>query len=144
MLKHISTTVVFLLITISSFAQTTVEGVWFNTKKDGKIKIYEIDGKFYGEIVWLLELFDENDGKPKSDINNPDVSKHDDLIIGLNVLKGLVFNEKNVWDSGKIYDPENGKTYSCKMTLKDNDHLDVRGFVGFSLLGRTENWTRAK
>ena len=66
MLKHISTTVVFLLITISSFAQTTVEGVWFNTKKDGKIKIYEIDGKFYGEIVWLLELFDENDGKPKA------------------------------------------------------------------------------
>ena len=144
MLKHISTTVVFLLITISSFAQTAVEGVWFNTKKDGKIKIYEIDDKFYGEIVWLLELFDENDGKPKRDINNPDDSKHDDLIIGLNVLKGLVFNEKNVWDSGKIYDPENGKTYSCKMTLKDNDHLDVRGFVGFSLLGRTENWTRAK
>lgn len=143
MIKSIITTVIFLFITTISFTQNGVEGVWFNTKKDGKIKIYEKGGKFYGEIVWLLEPLDENDGKPKRDINNPDESEHENFIIGLNVLHGLEYDAKNVWDDGKIYDPENGKTYSCKMTLKDKDHLDVRGFVGFSLLGRTENWTRA-
>jgi uncharacterized protein (DUF2147 family) len=144
MKKSIISIILFLFVTITSFAQSEVEGIWFNTKKDGKIKIYEKDGKFYGEIVWLLEPLDENDGKPKRDIYNPDEAKHTDLIIGLNVLKGLEFDTKNVWDSGKIYDPENGKTYACKMTLIDENHLDVRGFVGFSLLGRTENWTRAK
>jgi uncharacterized protein (DUF2147 family) len=144
MKKSIISIILFLFLTITSFAQSEVEGIWFNTKKDGKIKIYEKDGKFYGEIVWLLEPLDENDGKPKRDIYNPDEAKHSDLIIGLNVLKGLEFDTKNVWDSGKIYDPENGKTYACKMTLVDENHLDVRGFVGFSLLGRTENWTRAK
>lgn len=144
MKKTIIATLVFILITTISYTQTSVEGVWFNTKKDGKIKIFEKDGKFYGKIVWLLEPNDKNDGKPKRDINNPEDSKHQDPIIGLVVLKGLSFDKNNVWDDGKIYDPENGKTYSCKMTLIDNDHLDVRGFVGFSLLGRTENWTRAK
>ncbi|MFT4646254.1 MAG: hypothetical protein ACI8ZX_002679 [Planctomycetota bacterium] len=144
MKKSIISIILFLFLTITSFAQSEVEGIWFNTKKDGKIKIYEKDGKFYGEIVWLLEPLDKNDGKPKRDIYNPDEAKHSDLIIGLNVLKGLEFDTKNVWDSGKIYDPENGKTYACKMTLVDENHLDVRGFVGFSLLGRTENWTRAK
>jgi len=144
MKKTIIATLVFILITTISYTQTSVEGVWFNTKKDGKIKIFEKDGKFYGKIVWLLEPNDKNDGKPKRDINNPEDSKHQDPIIGLVVLKGLSFDKNNVWDDGKIYDPENGKTYSCKMTLIDKDHLDVRGFVGFSLLGRTENWTRAK
>jgi hypothetical protein len=45
------------------------------------------------------------------------------------------------WSQGKIYDPKNGKTYSCKMTLEGNE-LKVRGYVGFSLLGRTTVWTR--
>lgn len=144
MKKIILTAAIFLLVSTFSFAQSKVEGIWFNTKKDGKIEIFQKDGKFYGKIVWLLEPMDPNDGKAKRDIENPDDSKHQDPIIGLEILKGLEFDEDNVWDDGKIYDPENGKTYSCKMTLKDNDNLDVRGYVGFSLLGRTENWTRVK
>lgn len=144
MKKTILATIIFLLINTFSFAQSGVEGVWFNTKKDGKIEIFEKDGKFYGKIIWLLEPNDENDGDPKRDINNPDDSKHQDPIIGLVVLKGLEFDKDNVWNDGKIYDPENGKTYSCKMTLINENQLDVRGFIGFSLLGRTENWTKTK
>ena len=45
---------------------------------------------------------------------------------------------------GKIYDPKTGKTYSCKITLQGSDKLNVRGFVGFSMLGRNEIWTRIK
>jgi len=132
----------FLIAFSSSLAQSEIEGIWYNTMKTGKVKIVEVEGKFFGEIVWLEEPIDEKTGKPKTDINNPNESKHQDAIIGLDVLEGFVCKEKGVYVDGKIYDPENGKTYSCKMTLKDNDNLDVRGYIGFSLLGRTEKWTR--
>ncbi len=49
---------------------------------------------------------------------------------------------KDIWEGGKIYDPESGKTYKCKLTLIDPNRLEVRGFIGFSLLGRTEVWTK--
>jgi uncharacterized protein (DUF2147 family) len=59
-------------------------------------------------------------------------------------MTNFVYDEDNVWNDGKIYDPKTGKTYSCKMTLSGNKKsLDVRGFIGFSLIGRTSVWTRA-
>jgi uncharacterized protein (DUF2147 family) len=58
-------------------------------------------------------------------------------------LEGFTAKENGLYDGGTIYDPKSGKTYSCKMTLK-GDKLDIRGFVGLSLLGRTETWTRVK
>jgi uncharacterized protein (DUF2147 family) len=61
--------------------------------------------------------------------------------MGLDILSGFKFSGGNIWEDGKIYDPKNGKTYSCKMTLEGNE-LKVRGYVGFSLLGRTTVWTR--
>ncbi|MGB1017631.1 MAG: DUF2147 domain-containing protein [Chitinophagales bacterium] len=128
----------------SIFAQDEIVGTWFNTAKDGKVEIYKSGEKFFGQIVWLKEPLDENTGKPKTDLNNPNDANHQDAIIGLKVLKNFEYKGNGVWENGKIYDPENGKTYSCKMTLKDNNQLDVRGYIGFSLLGRTENWTRAK
>lgn len=125
-------------------AQDLIEGVWYNTLKTGKVEIVKKNDKFYGKIVWLKEPLDEKTNKPKTDINNPESTKHKDPIIGLQVLKDFVTEKKGLYINGKIYDPENGKTYSCKMTLKDENNLDVRGFVGVALLGRTENWTRAK
>ena len=138
--------ILLLLVTVftfnSIFAQDEIVGTWFNTKKDGKVEIYKAGEKYYGQIVWLKEPLDENTGEPKTDINNPDDANHKVAIIGLKVLKNFEYKGDGIWEDGKIYDPENGKTYSCKMTLRDSEHLDVRGFVGFSLLGRTENWTR--
>jgi uncharacterized protein (DUF2147 family) len=61
--------------------------------------------------------------------------------MGLDILSGFKYGGGNIWQDGKIYDPKNGKTYSCKMTLEGNE-LKVRGYVGFSLLGRTTVWTR--
>lgn len=142
MKKYIITLFISLVIIGKTNAQKDIVGVWYNTLKTGKVQIIEKDGKFFGKIIWLKEPLDEKTGKPKTDINNPDANKHKNAIIGLNVLSGFKY-EDGVYVDGKIYDPENGKLYSCKMTLKDKDHLDVRGYIGFSLLGRTENWTRA-
>ncbi len=128
-------------IRVIAFAQTDqVEGQWFNQEKTGKIDIYKAtDGKFYGKICWL-RVPDEN-GKPKVDKNNPDEKRRNDPRLGLLVLKGLKKDGDKVYNDGTVYDPENGKTYSCKITF-EGDHLDVRGYIGFSLIGRTAVWTR--
>lgn len=63
-------------------------------------------------------------------------------IIGLRFLWGMKKDGDNTWSGGTILDPKSGKTYRCKMTLKSNKALDVRGYVGFSLFGRTQKWYR--
>ncbi|WP_018985945.1 DUF2147 domain-containing protein [Methylophilus methylotrophus] len=65
-------------------------------------------------------------------------------IVGMTIAKHLKSSSKsNVYEGGEILDPENGKTYKCKMTLSPNgNELEVRGFIGFSLLGRSQTWKR--
>jgi len=124
-------------------AQDQVEkNLWYNEEKTAKIKIYKAtDGKFYGKIVWLK--VPDMDGKPKVDGKNPDKTRRNDPILNLLLLKGFKKDGENVYDNGTVYDPKNGKTYSCKMTYR-GDRIDVRGYIGFSLIGRTTVWTKAE
>lgn len=126
-----------------SFAQKDkLEGQWYNAEKSAKIEIYKAtDGKFWGKIIWLKEP--NRDGKPKLDINNSKVAKRNIPLLDLVILKHFVKNGDNLYDDGEIYDPKNGKTYSCKITHK-GDKLDVRGYIGVSLLGRTTTWERVQ
>lgn len=62
-------------------------------------------------------------------------------LIGLVILDGFVY-EDGIWQHGSIYDPREGKTYACKLTLTQPDRLSIRGYMGLSLFGRTEIWTR--
>ncbi|MCB1056310.1 MAG: DUF2147 domain-containing protein [Acidobacteria bacterium] len=126
-------------------------GVWKTAETDkgySHVKIYKDGGKYFGEIIWLLKPNYPADepgglaGKPKVDRNNPDKSKRDQPILGLKLLKGFNF-DGGEWNGGTIYDPENGKTYKCIMKL-DGETLNVRGYIGFSLLGRTTQWTRVE
>ena len=73
---------------------------------------------------------------------NPDPKLRSRPIVGLQFMNNFVYAGRNVWDGGKIYDPESGKTYKCKMTLQSTNRLEVHGYVGVSLLGRTVVWTR--
>ncbi len=63
--------------------------------------------------------------------------------IELQILEGFTYSGENVWQGGRIYAPDNGKTYKCKMTMTDPNRLEVRGFIGFSFIGRTEIWIRS-
>jgi uncharacterized protein (DUF2147 family) len=63
-------------------------------------------------------------------------------IIGLTNVWGFTYKGDGVWEDGKIYDPKNGKTYDCVIKLKDNNTLSVRGYIGVTLIGRTDLWTR--
>jgi len=118
-------------------------GLWFNTEKDAKIEIYKCGDKYCGKIVWLKTPNNEN-GTPKVDKDNPDEKLKKRPIMGLNLLSGFEYAGDGEWEEGEIYDPKEGKTYSCVITFEDAKTLNVRGYVGFSLIGRTVEWTRVE
>ena len=130
--------------------QDAIVGKWWNQENDAQIEIYPCDGKYCGKIVWLKEPnFPSNDpkgmeGKPKVDRENPDPAKKGQPILGLNLVWGFTYAGENLWEGGFIYDPREGKTYKCKLSLETPDHLKVRGFIGIALIGKTNNWTRVK
>ena len=137
------TAVVFLFLTANAYAQEAdiIAGKWLTEKKDSAVEIYKCADKYCGKIIWLSEPKNE-DGTDKVDDKNPDESKKNQKIIGLNIVWDFIHKGGKKWGDGKIYDPENGKTYSCKMKLEDDGKLNLRGYVGVSLFGRTTVWTR--
>ncbi len=115
-------------------------GIWLtHGDKPAKIQIYQSGSRYSGKIVYLQ--FPMENGKPLADKNNPDAAKQTTPVLGLIILTEFRF-DTDEWTDGDIYDPEKGKTYSCTMTLKDKNTLKVRGYIGISLIGRTEIWTR--
>jgi uncharacterized protein (DUF2147 family) len=120
-----------------------ITGIWLTGGKEpAKIQIYRSGEKFYGKIIWLKNPI--KNGKQKFDTNNPNTEKQKNPVTGLVILTGFKFDGDDEWEGGDIYDPESGKTYSCYLYLKDRSTLKVRGYVGISLLGRTETWTRTE
>jgi uncharacterized protein (DUF2147 family) len=151
-MKKISSIVFMFLISLAfanpSFAQIKgddVLGVWLNEDKDAHVEIVNKDGKYFGEVIWLLNPIDEKTGKAKLDKENPDEELQKRPVMGLQLLADFEFDDDE-WEDGTIYDPKSGKTYSCYMEFSDKtkDKLKVRGFIGVSLLGRTTYWTRVK
>ena len=117
-------------------------GIWLTEGGKSKVEITKDDGKYYGKIIWLKEPTRE-DGTIKLDRNNEDESLRSRTIKGIKVLNDFEWDDDE-FEDGTIYDPENGKTYSCVITFQNMNTLDVRGYIGFSLLGRTTVWTRVK
>lgn len=139
----------FCTILVSSFSVSAqkhlIEKTWYNAEKTSKIRIFKAtDGKYYGKIVWLKSPNDEK-GKPRTDNQNPDENKKTKPLMDLMILSGFSpTKDPNILEGGKVYDPNNGKTYCGKLTLKDN-LIDMRGFIcSMSLLGRTTQWTLAE
>ena len=129
--------------TIKAKAQTDqIEGLWYNDVKSGKILISKAaNGKFYGKVVWLKEPL--KDGKPKVDELNADPKLRTRPRLGLPVLADFIKEGTDRYTDGTIYDPLNGKTYSCNITYKGKT-LAIRGYIGISLLGRTTIWSRVE
>lgn len=139
------------LIFFSFFAQVNAQanaddliGVWEPSSGKGRVKVEKIGEKFYGKVVWLKEPIDPETGAKKLDKSNPDVTLRSRPRLGLRVLKDFNFVSKGIWDNGTIYDPESGSLYNCKITMKDANTLDIRGYIGVSVFGRTDVWKRVK
>lgn len=122
-----------------------VVGTWLNGQKTAHVSIFKASDYYYGKIIWLKEPNDK-DGKPRTDVNNPDETKQSTPLMNLLILKGFKYKDKHNWADGTIYDPKNGKTYSCKMWFDDGklDELKIRGYIGISMIGRTDTWTKVK
>ena len=137
----------FTLLGGKTFAQKhkagDILGIWYNEEKTSKVQVYQEGNKFFAKVVWLKEPNDKTTGKARTDNLNPDAKLQKTPLMGLVVLKNFVFDGDEEWNDGTIYDPKNGKTYSCKIHFGDSPNLlKIRGYVGISLLGRTTYWTK--
>lgn len=133
------TSLMILFIDISG-AQT-IFGKWHSfdeetDKIESVIEVYEKAGKAYAKIIEITDAEQhtarctECKGKRKGQ-----------LILGIDILTGLK-KKGNEWSGGKILDPKNGKEYKCYIKLLDENTLKLRGYIGFSLFGRTAIWKR--
>lgn len=137
--------IVSCFIGLTAFANTNpddIVGIWLNANGQGQIQIYKEGDKYFGKLYWLKEPNGPK-GNPKLDVNNPDPQQKNKPLLGSLILRNFKY-ANGEWKSGRIYDPQNGKDYECYIKLKDPKTLSLRGYIGISLLGRTEVWTRVK
>jgi len=131
---------VMLFFSQISFSQT-IFGKWRTIddetgKEKGIVEIFERNGKVFGRIIDILDIEHKHHKCVKcegEDKNKP--------ILGLTIIKGMKKNG-NEYEGGKVLDPKNGKLYQCKISLDGKDKLIVRGYIGISLLGRSQTWVR--
>ena len=120
----------------ADLAPTQILGNWLTEHHDGIIEIsLAADGTYQGRIAG-------GNAPQRRDAHNPDDSKRDQLLLGQFIVKGMKYDGEGKWSGGTIYDPDNGRSYKCRWELLDAGRLQVRGFIGFSLLGRSQVWTR--
>ncbi|KJK24552.1 signal peptide protein [Burkholderiaceae bacterium 16] len=139
-----------LLGSAAALAQATPAGSWKTIddatgKPRGLVEISEHNGVYSGKLVKSFGESDgKSDGKPKVCDKCTD-SRRDQPIMGMTIITGLRKTGDNEWSGGEILDPESGKLYKTKMSLADDGtKLKVRGFIGISLLGRTQTWERER
>jgi uncharacterized protein (DUF2147 family) len=117
-------------------------GRWATEDQSGHIEIARCGEKLCGTLVWLAEPTNAA-GEPVTDRHNPDLDLRDRPVLGLTIVSGMEpARRRNVWENGSIYDPQSGNTYRARMTLADQRTLQLRGYLGVPLLGRTSTWTR--
>jgi uncharacterized protein (DUF2147 family) len=145
MIKRISL-LLFLLSTLIGSAQQTFKatdliGDWMVSEKTAVITFFADGNKFYGMTSWMKKPRDEN-GKMRLDVKNPDPTKRHQQLLGALLCKHFVYKGDGVWIDGTIYDSRSGKTYDAKITMKDINTIVLRGFIGISLIGGSDTWTR--
>ncbi|WP_298393982.1 DUF2147 domain-containing protein [Flavobacterium sp.] len=131
-----------LFLSFNAFSQSVI-GTWKTIddetgREKSIVEIYEENGKIYGKIIELLDK--EDRGRKCSNCTGSDKDKP---IIGMVVIRGLS-KDGDEYNGGKILDPKSGKIYKCYLKLESKDKLIVRGYIGISLLGRSQKWIRIK
>lgn len=147
-MKHLFALIVgFVLMPFVSIAQQQEDiiGVWQTGTGNARVQIYKNGENYQGKIVWLAEPLDPTTHLPKTDTKHPNSAQHQRPILGLVNLWGFQFDAvKKEWINGHIYDPKNGKEYKCIIKQPNHNTLDVRGYIGISLIGRTDTWKKVK
>ena len=127
-----------------------VVGTWRTADGRALIEIYPCGATMCGRVAWLLEPnFPVDDpegmaGKPRIDRYNPQAELRNRRVLGLRLMEGFIRKGDNRWEQGTIYDADTGRTYRSRMTLLSPDRLELHGYIGIPLFGKSSIWTRQK
>lgn len=142
-MKKLVLTTASLLFMVFAFASSPI-GVWKTIddatgEEKSHLEIYQAkDGTLQAKVLKIL-----TPGKENANCEDCKGDKKGKPITGMVVMEGMS-QKGGKWRGGTILDPENGKVYKCQMELKGDNELDVRGFIGMALIGRTQTWHRLK
>jgi uncharacterized protein (DUF2147 family) len=138
-LRHHLVILSILLLSTTGWAERNdVQGRWLTQEKDGWIAIKIVGDSLIGSIAGSPS----DDEEREFDDLNPDPALRSRPLQGLAIMTGFEYEGDGRWSGGKVYDPNSGKTYKCTLTQLDADTLRIRGYIGVSLFGRSETWTR--
>ena len=118
-----------------------VTGRWMTANNESIVEIYKDNSLYYGRFVWFADPMNEK-GKPLRDDKNPDPAKRNRSLMGMTFMFGFDWDGKGKWTHGRIYNPQDGRTYSAQLQMKEKNLLGLRGYIGLPALGRTEVWKR--
>ncbi len=145
-MRSILTALLLAAASATAFAQATPAGLWKTIDDETKqekslVRITDNGGVLTGKIEKLTDP-----AKQEAKCEKCTDARKDQKILGMTIIEGVkkAANE-DYWDGGTILDPNKGETYKVRMTLIDGGKkLEVRGYVGMPLLGRTQTWIRVE
>ena len=150
-MRHLLAMAIALLAVSASAQSSGVMGTWLTASGLAQVKIgpcaNPTNGPLCGVVVGLINPKGEN-GQPVApdravDYRNPDPAQRGRKVIGMQLFWGFKATaDPNAFEDGKIYNGENGKTYSANISLQPDGRLRLRGFVGSPMFGETQLWTR--
>jgi uncharacterized protein (DUF2147 family) len=128
-------------------AQTSPAGLWKTIDDDGKtekslVRITEAAGVLSGKVE---KIFDA--AKQDATCDSCSDARKGQPVLGMTIIQGVKANagEAGLWDGGEILDPNNGKTYKVRLKpVNGGKTLEVRGYIGMPMLGRTQTWQRVE
>ena len=142
MKKRIALLVLVFSFTFSFAQKDAIVGEWYTHDKEAVVTIFLEGEKISGKTTWMKESLDDK-GNPKLDKLNPNEELRGRKRLGLKIMQDFIYKGDNIWEDGRIYKPDNGKTYGGTATLIDNNTLSLKGYViGFSFIGKSSTWTR--
>ena len=145
--KHIRSTAIALLFVSVSSAQShaaavDAKGFWLTENNKAIVEFSECgEQKLCGHIVWTANPRDAA-GKLKLDVENPNPALRDQPVCGIKLIGDMQPASTTEYKDGWVYNPRSGKTYDARVEVLSNDRLKMRGFLGISLLGSSQTWTR--
>jgi uncharacterized protein (DUF2147 family) len=118
-------------------------GVWMHQNQRIQVEIMPCGEQLCGKIVWFKNPTDV-DGQPRDDEHNPRTALRSRPLMGMTVLQGMRRAGENDWVGGKIYNPDDGKTYDANLSVQQDGSLRIRAYVATTVLGKTEIWKRVR
>jgi uncharacterized protein (DUF2147 family) len=125
----------------NAWADQTATGWWLKRDGSGAIIVAPCGAALCGTVAWMRTPLDAQ-GKPKTDIHNPDASLQARPLCGLPMMGGMTPDGSGGWQGGWVYDPDLGKTYKAVMHVAPDGTLRLRGYIGVPLFGRSAVMTR--